>query len=93
MEHRWYKRKSISSNIRVYRHQNLVGAGSATDENTDGLFIKLDAPLFIGEKVDIEFVAQQDKPVFTRRFSALVIHKANGGYGIMFACNDRVANG
>jgi hypothetical protein len=82
MEHRYSDRLRAELNIVIYKNNLLVAMGIVKNIGNEGVFIESGFnELCANQPLEIEFLAN-DKPLKSRRFKAIVVHRSDLGFGV-----------
>jgi hypothetical protein len=81
MEHRYSDRLNADLNIVIYKQNLLVAMGIVKNISSEGVFIEsMYDDLAANQLLEIEFFAN-DSALKNRRFSAVVVHRSETGFG------------
>lgn len=92
MERRYGPRKPVSLDVEIYRGQCKLGRFKSRDIGFEGMFVATKhLGLDVGELVTVRLSLKlklSDIDGYTLR--AVIIHRSNGGVGLMFADDDPI---
>jgi hypothetical protein len=81
MEHRYSDRLTADLNIVIFKRNLLVAMGVVKNIGSEGVFIESGFDdLTVNQLLEIEFFSNE-KPVKSRRFKAMVVHRNHLGFG------------
>ncbi len=83
MEHRWYKRKLDQTAVEVFREGSWVGHGTLRDCSCMGAFVEGEMNVYQGQFVSLK-AKRPYSNADTPALPALIVHKEQSGFGVMF---------
>jgi hypothetical protein len=90
MDRRYGPREPVSLDVEIYRGQCKLGRFTSCDISFEGMFVATkQLGLDVGELVTIRLSLKlSDIDGYT--FRAIIVHRSNGGVGVMFADDDPI---